>query len=86
VAPIDSLRDFIVQELHWDGRADDLTPDYPLIANHVVDSMGLLTLISFLEDHFGVDIADEELVPDNFSTLRKIASLIERKGVTAPAT
>jgi acyl carrier protein len=79
MAAIDSVRDFIVRELQWTGNVDTLTEDYPLIANHVLDSVGLLTLIAFLEDQFGVDIADNELVPDNFSTLGKITSMIDRK-------
>ncbi|HLY24643.1 MAG TPA: acyl carrier protein [bacterium] len=76
---IDSVRDFIIQELHWGGDVGALTEDYPLIANHVIDSMGLLMLISFLEDELGVDIADDELVPSNFATLKSITSMIDRK-------
>ncbi|HEV8339864.1 MAG TPA: acyl carrier protein [bacterium] len=75
----DTLRDFIVQELHWDGKKEDLTPDYLLIENHVLDSMGLFTLVSFVEEQFGVEVRDEELVPDNFGSIGAIVALIERK-------
>lgn len=76
---IEALRDFIMRELHWEGRSEDLQPDFLLIENHVVDSMGLFSLVSFVEDRFGVQVHDEELVPENFGTLAAIAGLIDRK-------
>lgn len=79
MSSIDAVRDFIVQELHWSGKPSDLTRDYPLIETHVLDSMGLLSLVSFLEEKFGVETAPEEFVPDNFGTLGKIAALIDNK-------
>ncbi|MGH9023965.1 MAG: acyl carrier protein [Acidimicrobiia bacterium] len=73
------VRDFILNELHWDEARGTLTPDYPLIENHVVDSMGLLMLVSFVEERFGVQLADEELVPEHFGTITAIVRLIEKK-------
>ena len=51
---------------HWDGERELLTPDYPLIENHVLDSLGLFTMLSFVEEQFGVEVGDEELVLENF--------------------
>ena len=73
------LRDFLLNELHWDEGRGVLTPDYPLIENHVVDSMGLLMLVSFVEERFGITLADEELLPEHFGTISSIARLIENK-------
>ena len=75
----ETLRNFIVSELHWNGRREELTSEYPLIENHVVDSLGLFVLVSFVEEQFGVDVGDEELIPENFGTIRAITALIERK-------
>jgi acyl carrier protein len=73
------LRDFIVDELRWDGTSDQLTDDYPLLENGVVDSLGLFEIVRFLEAECGVEIADDELVPENFATLSAIAKLVESK-------
>lgn len=73
------VREFVLSELHWDETRGQLTPDYPLIENHVVDSMGLLMLVSFVEERFGVQLADEELVPEHFGTITAIARLVEKK-------
>jgi len=79
VTTVALLRDFVVNELHWDENGEPLTPDYPLIENHVVDSLGLLILLTFIEERFDVQIDDEELIPENFDTIGAIARLIERK-------
>lgn len=77
----DALRSFIVNELHYKGTPDRLTHDYPLIENQVVDSLGLFMLVSFIEEQFGVEVGDEELVPENFGTIGAMSKLIERKQV-----
>ncbi len=75
----DRLRSFIVEEVWVDGREQDLADDTQLIETHIVDSVGLLHLVSFIEDEFGVQVADEELVPENFGTIGRIARLVEAK-------
>jgi acyl carrier protein len=47
-----------------------------------LDSVGMVELLSALEDRFGVSVPPEEILPDNFATLETIASLIAR--LTAP--
>jgi acyl carrier protein len=57
-------------------------PDEPL----QIDSLGLIRLVAFLENEFGYRIEDEELIAENFATLRKLGELLATKtptGVTA---
>jgi acyl carrier protein len=75
----EKLRDFIVDELRWDGARHELTDDYPLLDNGVVDSLGLLEIVQFLEAECGIEIADDELLPENFTTLSAIAKLVKSK-------
>jgi acyl carrier protein len=75
----DKLRTFIIEELNWNGTQQDLTEDYPLIDRHVVDSLGLFELVSFVEGEFGVEIRDEELVPENFGTIGDIVKFVDSK-------
>lgn len=72
------LRSFIVDELRWEGD-ETLTADYPLITRGVVDSLGILSLVSFIESTFAVQIQDEELVPEHFGTIASMARLIDAK-------
>jgi acyl carrier protein len=75
----ENLRDFIVDHLRWDGAPRQLTDDYPLLENGVIDSFGIFEIVQFLEDECSVEIADDELVPENFATLAAIAKLVESK-------
>ena len=73
------IRDFLVEDLHFGVPRSELTGDFPLIEARVIDSMGLLRLVAWLESTFGIEIADAEVVPVNFSTIDAIASLLGSK-------
>jgi acyl carrier protein len=79
VPETDRIRDFLIEELHWPGSRSELTEDLALIENRVIDSMGLLRLIAWLDSTFGVEISDQEVVPANFGTIRGIEDLLRRK-------
>jgi len=55
-------------------------PDEPL----QIDSLGLIRLVVFLENEFGYRIEDEELIADNFATLRQLGQLLATKTPTGP--
>jgi acyl carrier protein len=75
----DDLREFISSELNWDGDPKQLTDEYPLLEGGVLDSVGIFQMVSFLESQYGVEIQDEELVPEHFGTLAGISRLVESK-------
>jgi acyl carrier protein len=77
---LERLRRFIIDDLGWYGPPGDLTPNYELIDNGVLDSLGIFRMVGFLEDDFGFEVADDDLVPENFATLAAIAALVETKG------
>ncbi len=81
----EKLRGFIVEELQPEATANELTDDYPLLTSGVIDSIGIYQIVGFVESEFGVEIADEELVEDNFGTIGDLAALIEGKR-QAPAS
>ncbi len=54
-------------------------PDEPL----QIDSLGLIRLVAFLESDLGIRIEDEELLAENFTTLRALGDLLESKANTA---
>jgi acyl carrier protein len=49
----------------------------------IVDSMGMMELIGFLEDRFGLQPADDEITEQNFATLRRIAAFVASKRAAA---
>jgi acyl carrier protein len=72
----DRIRNFILEDLGW--RGPELTDDFPLLENLVIDSLGLFRVVGFLETEYGVQIPDDKLVPENFATLSTIARLVDQ--------
>jgi len=70
---------FIVDELILGERDTKLDPDKSLLTSGIIDSLGLLRLIAFLEDQFKIIVKDIEMVPDNFETINKIKAFITKK-------
>ena len=79
MANTDPIMEFIKNQLVREktmkniGRGDDL------IESGVIDSLGILKLLEFLEAKFSIHIADEELIPENFESIESIESFISRK-------
>lgn len=71
------LRQYLAEELQ--APEDKLGSDYPLIAEKVIDSLGLLSIVSFVEGEYGIEVEDEELAPDTFGSIALIGKLIESK-------
>jgi acyl carrier protein len=74
----DRIRDFIASELMFEDSSASLSDETPLLAG-VIDSLGLMQLISFIEDEFAVAIDDAEVTATNFRTVGDIQRLIEQK-------
>lgn len=53
--------------------------------NHILDSTGFIELITFIEERYGVKVEDEEMVPENFDSLRNISAYVGRKRGPAAA-
>lgn len=73
------IRQYILQSPRWFGPPEKLTPDYPLIENDVLDSLGIFEMITFVEAQFGVTIDDQDLAPENFATIADVARLVSEK-------
>jgi acyl carrier protein len=72
------VRQFIMENMKSELPAD-LTADYRLIDNGVLDSMAMFEVIAFIEESYGIQIDDDDLEADNFETTRAIAGLVSRK-------
>lgn len=73
------ILEFIVGTFAVDGRETDLTSDTPLIETGIIDSMGVVELVEFLEDEFDIEVDDEEIVPENVNSIGALVHFTERK-------
>jgi acyl carrier protein len=74
----DIVRNFILEQFYVADRAE-LTVDASLIDTGIVDSMGMLDVILFLETQMGISISDTDTTPENLETIGRIAAFVERK-------
>lgn len=74
-----------VQENFIMSRAESLRGDDSLIAQHVIDSTGVIELVCFLEEQFGIRIEDDEMHPENLDSLDGIERFVQRKLAALPA-
>jgi acyl carrier protein len=72
------IREFIVENFLF-GQPDGLTNTDSLLETGVVDSTGVLELIGFVEQKYRVKVVDDEIVPDNFDSIERISSYLQRK-------
>jgi acyl carrier protein len=74
-----ALADYIVAEIAATPPASPPGPDTLLIEGGLVDSLGLFKLIAFIEEKVGVKIEPEEIVLENFATLRAVVALVQSR-------
>jgi len=75
---LSSIKTFIRSELIYDDEKD-FDENTNLIDGGIVDSMSLVRLISFIEENYDIRVQDEDIVPEHFSSLKKIASFIAQR-------
>ena len=71
------IHDFMLAE--FASERSSFSPDENLLAQGIIDSLGILKLVTFLEERFGIETTDDDLVPENFATLTLIKSFVEKK-------
>ncbi|MCU0789138.1 MAG: acyl carrier protein [Verrucomicrobia bacterium] len=79
------IRRFVVDQFLF-GEEDSLTDDASLLELGVVDSTGVLELVTHIETTYGFKVADEELVPDNLDSIQSLTEFVQRKSWRAPAS
>jgi acyl carrier protein len=73
------VRGFILDKFPA-ARKKGLNDTVNLLESGIIDSLGILELVTFLEQQFGIQVEDDELVPENFQTTGTLAAFVERKG------
>ena len=73
------LAEFIVTELNWDGVAEDLLGAAPAELPAILDSTDLLELAGHVEDTYGIEIPNDEIVPETFATVQVLAQVVVAK-------
>jgi acyl carrier protein len=74
-----AVRAFLVENFMFRGEIDKLPDSASLVKSGILDSVGILLLISFMEDTYDMKVSDEEVEPENLESVDNITAFIERK-------
>ena len=72
------VRQFVIENFYVSDPSS-VDDDTLLVTNGIVDSTGMLEVISFLEEHFDIRITDQEMTPENLESVSRIARFIAAK-------
>lgn len=72
------LEEFILKEFMTGSAIDSIAPDEDLLSTGIVDSHGVLQLVGFLQEQYGIAVADDQLTPENFQTIAAIDGFVAR--------
>ena len=75
----EKIRNFISENFLYDETNNVLTNEESFLDNGILDSTGVIELVSFIEDNFGFHVEDNELVPENLDSINAVMKYIEQK-------
>ena len=73
------VKDFIIENFRFGDTSVTIDPEESLIEAGFIDSTGVLELVAFLEERFGITVADDDIVPANLDSLAAIGRYVAVK-------
>ncbi len=75
---IPTIREFVVENFLF-GDGAHVSNDTNFFEKGIIDSTGILELVSYIEETYNLTIEDEDLIPENFSSLNTVAAFLQKK-------
>ena len=75
---VNAVKEFIIENFLF-GEEEQLKLDTDFFDEGIIDSTGVIELVSFMEETFDISVDDEELIPENLSSLKKIEVFLKKK-------
>jgi acyl carrier protein len=82
--PKTKIKTFIIENFLF-GNADGLQDNTSFLEEGIIDSTGVLELITFLEEEFSIKVDDEELIPENLDSINNVTTFLQKKSQTSTA-
>jgi acyl carrier protein len=81
MSTLKNVEKFLLTEIAADSGKQSLDPDEDLLGQRIIDSLGILKLVVYLEQAHGIKVMDEEIVPENFQSLNSMVKFVEQKAM-----
>ena len=73
------IREFISRNFLFSDKGFQYGDDASFLREGIIDSLGIIELVAFVEKQFGISVADHELLPNNFDSVSQLSSFITSK-------
>lgn len=73
------IKNYILENYLFTDDQNALNDGDSFLQQGIIDSTGILEVIFFLEEEFGLKVADEEMVPENLDSVNNLVAFVERK-------
>ena len=74
----DTIRTFVVENFLF-GNNENLEDNTSFLDEGIIDSTGILELVSYLEEEFSITVEDEDLVPENLDSINNVTAYLQSK-------
>jgi len=74
----DKIRTFVVENFLF-GNNENLEDTTSFLEEGIIDSTGVLELVTFIEEEFSITVEDEELIPENLDSIYNVTAYLEKK-------
>jgi len=78
------IRKFIAKNLLYSGDGFRYGDDVSFLEEGIVDSIGVMELVAFVEENYKIQVNDQDVTPDNFDSVNWLATYIRRNLAVAP--
>lgn len=78
-----TIRHYILENFLFTDDESALGDGESFLAAGIVDSTGVLEIISFIEETFGIKVDDDEMLPENLDSVNSLAAFVRRKQAVA---
>jgi acyl carrier protein len=75
----DTIAYYIAENILFSRRGYPYPTDASFLENGIIDSMNVLELVMFVEEKFGINVADGDIIPDNFDSVKKLSDFVRLK-------
>lgn len=76
----EKIREFIIENFLF-GSDDGLEDETSFLDSRIIDSTGILELVTFLEEEFSINVEDEELIPENLDSINNVVAYLGKKKI-----
>jgi len=73
------VREFIIENFLFGHSNNSLEDDESFLDTGIIDSTGVLQLVGYLEEHFGIAVSDADVTPENLDSVNRVVAFVEAR-------